>query len=300
MSIPNERMTTTGEPATTAAKITADGRRVFRMTAPQVMWWSWVALIVISLGDLAIQGHEFVSLKVGLAGLAITGIVYACTYWPVVVADQRGIKVRNPLRSFDIPWGAVRGIFLADSVEVQCARPASKKDKTVYAWALASSRRSRARSQLRGWQWDQGQRGRPSGYGQLPHDAKSLTKMTTAEIMARELAALSDEARFKYVVQDVELDADAIRREEAEAEARDSAPDPSPPDPSPAQTSTADPSTADPSPAEASPAEASPAETSAGEDPALPVEVIKSAWAWQPLAVIVVPAVAFVICLIVQ
>ncbi len=42
----------------------------------------------------------------------------------------------------------MRGVFLGDSVELNCARPAPKKDKTVYCWALYTGRHSRMRSQM--------------------------------------------------------------------------------------------------------------------------------------------------------
>ena len=175
------------------------------MTPPLVIWWGWVALVVFSAADLLIQGHRLVPLGYLFGGLAVTGLVFSCTAWPRVAADETGLTVFNPFRVFSIPWGAVRGIYLADSVEVQCARPHPKKDKTIYSWALSSPRRARARAQLRARQWDQGKRNRPSGYSQLPQPAQSLVKMTTAEIMARELAAMSEEARFKSVVEDVEI-----------------------------------------------------------------------------------------------
>jgi len=165
------------------------------MMPPQAVWWGWVTLIVAALADLAIQGHEFVSLKFGLGLLTATSLVYACTRWPRVVAGESVLTVRNPFRSFDIPWGAVRGVFLADSVEVQCARPAPKKDRTVSSWALSSPRRARARAQLRGMHWDQGKRSVPADYGQLPAPAKELAKMTRAEVIARELAGLSEQRR---------------------------------------------------------------------------------------------------------
>ncbi len=171
-----------------------DGRRVYRLTGPQVVWWIWVALALISLGDLVIQGHDYLSLKFAFGLLTVTGLVYACTLWPRVIADDGGVQVQNPFRRFTIPWDAVRGIFLADSVEIQCARGQQKKDKTVYSWALSSARRGRARAKLHGWQWDQGKRNRPSSYGQLPGQAKELVKMTTTEVMAREMAKLSEEA----------------------------------------------------------------------------------------------------------
>jgi len=181
----------------TAGRLLPDGRRVYRLTGPQVVWWAWLVLAVASLGDLVIQGHDYLSLKFAFGLLTVTGLVYACTLWPRVIADDKGVTVQNPFRRFTIPWVAVRGIFLADSVEIQCARAPQKKDKTVYSWALSSARRGRARAKLHGWQMEQGKRNRPSSYGQLPGQAKEILKMTQTEVMAREMAKLSDEARAR-------------------------------------------------------------------------------------------------------
>jgi hypothetical protein len=180
-----------------AGRLLPDGRRVYRLTGPQVVWWAWLVLAVLSLGDLVIQGHDYLSLKFAFGLLTVTGLVYACTLWPRVIADDNGVTVQNPFRRFTIPWGAVRGIFLADSVEIQCARSQPRKDKTVYSWALSSARRGRARAKLHGWQMDQGKRNRPSSYGQLPGQAKDLLKMTQTEVMAREMAKLSEEAKAR-------------------------------------------------------------------------------------------------------
>jgi Bacterial PH domain len=252
-------------PSTTASRVTSDGKRIFRMTPPLVIWWLWVGLVVFSAADLLIQGHRLVPLGYLFGGLAVTGLVFACTAWPRVTADEAGIKVFNPFRVFTIPWGAVRGIYLADSVEVQCVRRPPKNDKTVYSWALSSPRRARARAQLRAWQWDQGKRNRPSGYSQLPQSAQSLVKMTTAEIMARELAAMSNEARFKSVVEDVDIDvtgigSDAVPRDTA---SRDTV--------------------------------RSPQADSAGS-----AEVVSSSWAWPAVLAVLIPAVGLVITLLVH
>lgn len=195
VSAPNEQARTAVP--LSAGRLLPDGRRIYRLTGPLVVWWAWVALAVFSLGDLVIQGHDYLSLKFALGLLTVTGLVYACTLWPRVIADDHGVTVLNPFRRFTIPWAAVRGIFLADSVEIQCARGAQRKDKTVYTWALSSARRGRARARLHGWQWDQGKRNRPSNYGQLPGQAKELVKMTATEVMAREMAKLSDEAKAR-------------------------------------------------------------------------------------------------------
>ena len=281
MAEPNDQTRATGVPSTSAGRVTADGKRVYRMTPPQVIWWCWVGLVVFGAVDLLVEGHRLVPLGYAFGGLALTGLVFACTLWPRVVADDAGIKVKNPFREFTIPWGAVRGIYLADSVEVQCARKPPKKDKTVYTWALSSPRRARARAQLRAWQWDQGKRNRPSGYDQLPQTAQTLVKMTTAEIMARELAALSDEARFKSVVSDVDIDLSSIPRDLA---SRDRA----------RSTDAGD-------EAEATPGRAATDRAAAQEQrPAEPAEVVSAGWAWLPVLAVVVPAVGLLITLLVM
>jgi len=181
----------------TAGRLLADGRRVYRLVTSLVVWWTWVVLATLSLGDLLVQGHDYVSMKFALGLLTVTGLVFSLTFWPKVIADDGGLVVRNPLRSFAIPWGAVKGIFLGDSVEIQCARGPEKKDKTVYCWALSSARRGRARARLHGWQWEQGKRSRPSAYGQLPSHAKELVKMSPTEVIAREMARMSQQARAR-------------------------------------------------------------------------------------------------------
>jgi hypothetical protein len=282
VAVPNEQTRATGAPATTAGKLTADGKRVFRMTTPQVIWWAWVGLVVFSAADLLIQGHRLVPLGYAFGGLAVTGVVFACTLWPRVTADEAGIRVLNPFRSFTIPWGAVRGIYLADSVEVKCARPEPKKDKTVYTWALSSPRRARARAQLRAWQWDQGKRGRPSGYTRMPQAAQSLTRMTTAEIMARELAAMSDEMRFKSVVADVEIDISPSTPPEVGM----------PPD-----TASRDKTRFG---AEADAAGQASDDRERDEHPGGPAGVASSTWAWPPVLAVLVPAVGLVVTLLVR
>ncbi|HWF81841.1 MAG TPA: PH domain-containing protein [Streptosporangiaceae bacterium] len=277
MSVPNERTRATGVPSTSAGKITQDGKRIFRMTPPLVIWWLWVGLVVFSVADLLIQGHRLVPLGYAFGGLALTGVVFACTAWPRVIADEAGIRVLNPFRVFTIPWGAVHGIYLADSVEVQCARRPPRKDKTVYSWALSSPRRARARAHLRAWQWDQGKRNRPAGYNQLPQSAQSLVKMTTAEIMARELAALSDEARFKSVVEDVDIDVDSIRQDDVGGR-RD---------------------TASRDTVRAAGSADSPASSAVPADQvSSPAEMVSSTWAWPPVLAILVPAVGLIITLV--
>lgn len=272
MSAPNKQASTAIP--FTAGRLLPDGSRVYRLVTPVVIWWSWVGLAVLSLGDLAIQGHNLLSLKFAFGVLTVTGLVFACTLWPKVITDDDGITVRNPFRSFDIPWGAVRGIFLADSLEVQCARGPQKKDKTVYSWALSSARRARARAKLHGWQWEQGRRNRPSSYGQLPGHAKELVKMTQTEVMAREMAQLSEQAKAR-----LGLDGgDSAEADSAQAGAADFG----------ATVSGAGVSLNGAGPAAADGQRASAAAAS----------VVTSTWAWPVLAAVLLPGIAFAIAML--
>jgi hypothetical protein len=183
------------------------------MMPPVVLWWTWVVIAVVSLGDLAVQGHNRGSVEPALVVVVITGLVYSCAFRPRVIADSDGITVQNPLRDYRVPWGAVRGIFLGDSVEFQCARPAPMSDKTIYSWALYGSRRARARAGVRTRGWDRGARNpsarnpsaryRPPGYAQMPTEAQAALQQIPAEVMARELGRLHQEPRARGVADGV-------------------------------------------------------------------------------------------------
>jgi hypothetical protein len=291
------------------------------MSTPQVIWWTWVGILILSLVDLVIQGHghNFLTLRIVFGGLAVTGAVYALTLWPAVIADQRGVKVRNPIRSFYIPWCAVHGVYLADSVEFQSARPAPKKDKTVYSWALSSPRRTRARAQLRAWQWDQGKRAQPGGYSKMPQQAQSLVRMTTSEIMARELAAMSEEARFRSVMKDVDIDIDPgdddrkPRSDDKPADdpaSRDTASRDSAARARDAATGEAKSAGGRAAPAKSQAAQTSDSQSAEGReiDPdapepsaaAGPPEYLRATWSWPSLAAVLAPTIAFIVCLAVK
>ena len=173
------------------------------MTPPVALWWGWLVVAVLSLGDLAVQGHSRGDLEPALVVVLITGLVYACALRPRVITDSGGLTVQNPLRDYRVPWGAVRGIFLGDSVEFQCARPTPKGDKTIYSWALYGSRRARARAGVRARGWDSGARNRPQGYARMPSQAQETLKQIPAEAMARELSRMSEEARSRGAADDV-------------------------------------------------------------------------------------------------
>ncbi len=124
-------------------------RRCFAAPAPLILFWLWVAFALFNFFDVAARDHDYFSLELTAGLLAVTAVVYACTLRPRVIADADAIHVYNPYRDHVVPWGAVNGVYLGDSVELSCARPGPKSTRTIYCWALYSGRRSRLRAQLR-------------------------------------------------------------------------------------------------------------------------------------------------------
>jgi hypothetical protein len=182
-----------------AGQDAGDGTKVYRLSGPLVLWWAWVALAVISLGDLAVQGHNRSTITPALVIFLITGLVYACALRPRVLADDEGLTVQNPLRDYRIPWGAIKGVYLGDSVEIQCARQVPRGDKNVYSWGLYSSRRARykMRNEARS---RRGMRYQPPQYGRMPAEAQEALKQGPGQAIAKELARLAEAARERGVI----------------------------------------------------------------------------------------------------
>jgi hypothetical protein len=182
-----------GQPS--AGKVLAGGSVMFRSAGPLILCWCWAAIGLFTLGDLIVQGHNRGAVLPALVVLVITGLVYACAWRPRVEADSGGLTVQNPLRDYRVPWGAIQGIFLGDSVEVQCSRQPPKGHKTVYCWALYSSRRSRARSSVRADARQRGGRSPVPGYARLPAEARERITQTPAQNIAAELSGMCNQAK---------------------------------------------------------------------------------------------------------
>lgn len=173
-----------------------------------MLWWVWIAFVLFNVVDLSVQSPDVFSLKVGLAILVITGIMYACAFRPKVITDAAGLTVHNPFRDYRIPWGGIGGIYVGDSVEIQCTRPDPQRDKTVYSWALHSPRRTRAKAELRTGFGNRRERDRrdarsrrryeapdPASFGRLPDKAKEISSQHPSHVMAGELARRLEDAR---------------------------------------------------------------------------------------------------------
>jgi hypothetical protein len=169
-------------------KEASDGRTVFRRIGPIVLWWIWTIFLIFNLIQVIIPDHDYFSLEFAAGLLAVTGIAYAATLRPRVVATPDGLEVQNPVRDHLIRWGALKGVYLGDAVELSCARPEPRKDKTIYCWALYSGRRSRLKSQQLGMRsWSRAASRGAAASEPAVHDP--------AHLMAAELGRRSTKAR---------------------------------------------------------------------------------------------------------
>ena len=139
-----------------------DGRQVFRSPGAVVIWWLWVLFAVGNLIDLAVQGHDHLSLVAAFILLFVTGIVYVTAQRPRIVAVADGLTIANPVRDHRIDWAAVAGADPTDLLRVRCEWPDGDGTarRVIYSWAVHSSRRRQVAAELRARR-----QSRPGGFG---------------------------------------------------------------------------------------------------------------------------------------
>jgi hypothetical protein len=192
---------TAGQDQTAAGgKAPAEGRKLaFRSPFAVAIWWLWALFALGNLIDLAVQGRDHLSLVAAFALLLVTGIVYTAAQRPRIVADDDGLTVANPLRDHRIGWAAVRAVDAVDLLRVRCEWPDG--ERTIYAWAVHSSRRKQLASQLRA----ESRKSRPhrmmGGFGgfaaQAEYESAADTRHTPPEAdqVVTALAAWAEQAR---------------------------------------------------------------------------------------------------------
>jgi hypothetical protein len=147
----------------TSTTRTGDIRQVFRSPVVLAVWWIWVVFAVANLVDLAVQGHDHISLVAALILILVTGVMYVAAWRPRVVAEDAELTIVNPLRDHRIGWAAVSGVEAAEMLRVRCEWPGGRK--AFYAWAVNSSRRRQITAQLRAERAERRARPRRDGAG---------------------------------------------------------------------------------------------------------------------------------------
>ena len=124
------------------------GPQVFRSATAILVWWVWVLFAVANLIDLAVQGHDRLSLVAAAILVLVTGIAYVTAQRPRVIADTAGLTIVNPLRDHHIGWAGVTKVDLADLLRVHCRR-GPDDTKIIYSWAVHYSRRRKAAAEVK-------------------------------------------------------------------------------------------------------------------------------------------------------
>jgi hypothetical protein len=277
-------------------------RQVFRSAGAVVLWWAWLVFAAASLVALAVDGRDHSSVVTAILLVAVTGVMYACAWWPRIVADENGISVLNPLRGHMVPWAAVAKVDLVNAVRVHTApAPGAARGKIIYSWAVQSSARARLKRESAARRSSQSRlpqsrlpqsrssqsrlpqsRSRqsplpdsrspyneaaPSPYGKLPPQAQEAMERSPAEFVAQQLAERA--ARERAALSPAEGQPASPSGHAAV---------------SPAEGQPASPS----GHAAVSPAEGQPASPSG-------TSVARASWTWAPIAAMVLPVLALII-----
>jgi len=190
---------------------TGSGRQVFRTPGSVVLWWAWLVVAVLTLGSVALRGHNHAGAVTALVILTITGGMYACAWQPRIVADADGIAVQNPLRWHLLPWPVVTKVDLVQTVEVHYTpTPGQSREKIVHSWAVQSSAASRTRAELRAKRnarttsrmAPRSTPGPSTGYGQPPDAATRARQGSAAEFITRQLSARFEAAHREAAPED--------------------------------------------------------------------------------------------------
>ncbi|WOF24432.1 PH domain-containing protein [Microbacterium betulae] len=104
-----------------------------------IVWLVLTAAVVLFLlGDVVVRGGAYQALLIAPWLLLPVWFVWVFLYAPHVTADRQGVRVRNPLRTTEIPWDAVREITLRWQVAFRLA-----DGREIQAWAVAAKRPNR-------------------------------------------------------------------------------------------------------------------------------------------------------------
>jgi Bacterial PH domain len=131
-------------------------RQTFRSPFAVLIWWVWVLFALGNLIDLAVQGRDHFSVVAAFILVLVTGVVYTTAQRPRIIADDDVLSIVNPLRQHRIAWAAVAAVEATDLLRVRCEWPldngqdaAGQGSRTIYSWAVYSSRRRQVTSRVR-------------------------------------------------------------------------------------------------------------------------------------------------------
>jgi hypothetical protein len=112
----------------------------FRPRVAPFMAVAWYTIAAFAAWDLVRRGDGR-AVPIGLASLAlVTIIVYAIAQRPAVVANSRGVLLRNVVRDVWLPW------YLVKAIETKWSLTFHTEDATYGSWALTGGSANRPRA----------------------------------------------------------------------------------------------------------------------------------------------------------
>src|ERR1700761_1172431 len=182
MSSPTPKPITRAAPGGQGPPGEATGEReMFRLKAPVVIFYIWLAFAVFNLVDLALQAKPRFALEVSLVVLIITGVAYACGLRPRVIADDRGLIVINPIREWHLPWSSLRAVDVRDWVRFTCAG----RSRPVESWALFATARGKRNYTPKAQDYT----AKTPSINRLPDEAQRLMHQPAVVIIANRIEA---------------------------------------------------------------------------------------------------------------
>jgi hypothetical protein len=180
MSSPTPKPMTRTAPGGQGAPGEATGEReMFRLNAPVVIFYIWLAFAALNVVDLALQAKPRFALEISLVVLTITGVAYACGLRPRVIADSRGLTVINPIREWHVPWSSLRAVDVRDWVRFTCAG----RSRPVESWALFATARVKRNYTQRARDYT----AKTPSTNRLPHEARRLMSQPAVVVIANHI-----------------------------------------------------------------------------------------------------------------
>jgi hypothetical protein len=180
-------------------------RSTIRLHPPVILWWVWVAFVLLNVVDYSVQGLPSARLGTVLGSLLllVTGLVYTLALRPKVIEDGDGLTVVNPYRVHRLPWPRIESVDTGEWVRVRYSGPAGTT-RVVSCWALyvstsarrtiaagPTARRSDGMSRrLRGLAAE------PSA-SRLPDEARRLASLPVSAAIAARLDSRADKERLR-------------------------------------------------------------------------------------------------------
>lgn len=119
-------------------------KSTYRSNTAFVFGWIWVAFALFNAVDLTIRYTGKSSLVAGAVLAGLTAIVYVTALRPGTVVASEGLRVRNPFRTWFLPWAAIDGVRVSHAIGVEYGQ-----EQLLRLWTPTASARERAKAARR-------------------------------------------------------------------------------------------------------------------------------------------------------